>query len=49
VLAFQVQGQPDFIFTPLGLAILGQAGPGYTSWVGAVLTLDFGRFAGQTP
>jgi hypothetical protein len=44
VLTFQVQAQPDFAFTPLGMTILGAAGAGNTSYLGAALTLDLGWF-----
>jgi hypothetical protein len=42
--AFQLQVHPDFDVTPLGLGILGEAGPGDSSYLGAVLTLDLGSF-----
>ena len=43
-LAFQIQARPGHDITPLGIAIVGVAGPGATSYVGAVLTLDLGWF-----
>jgi hypothetical protein len=49
VLAFHVQGQPRFAWTPIGIALLGAAGPGDTSYLGAALTLDFGWFKGEPP
>ena len=43
-LAFQFQVHPDFDVTPLGLCLLGEAGPGDSSYLGAVITLDLGSF-----
>jgi hypothetical protein len=42
--AFQLQVHPNFDVTPLGLAILGEAGTGDSSYLGAVITLDLGWF-----